>query len=95
VIEYNAGNYSDGSGFVFDGSDFLTVNATNVYSCLMGRGLRKDHAGYKLLPQPYFDEPRKHSTEFSANYALAKSNAPLLCNVLKTGSDRWNPFKYG
>ena len=94
VIEYNADNYSDASGFVFDAADFLTVNATNVYSCLLGRGLRKDHAGYRFLPQPYFDDPKKHYTELASNYAAARNNAPALCAALKTGSDRWNPFKF-
>lgn len=86
--------YADEPGWKFSGTDFLTVNATNVYSCLLGRGLRKDHAGFAHLPQEYFTDPKKHYELFKKNYDIAWKRAPKLCDALRRASDRWNPFKY-
>src|SRR5438309_67053 len=64
IVDKNYSAYTDAQGFAFDGSDFLSVNATNVYSCLLGRGLRKDHHGFNFLPTTYFTTPRKHFDDF-------------------------------
>lgn len=94
VIERNFGGYSNAADFKFDGTDFMTVNTTNVYSCLLGRGLRKDHHGFNFLPQEYFDSPRKHFDTFKANYDLAKALVPILYDTLKNASNLWNPFVF-
>ncbi len=94
VLERNYGGYTDGWGFAFDKSDFMTVNATNVYSCLLGRGLRKDHHGFNFLPQVYFTDPQKHFNDFADNFRRAQAQTPALYNVLKTASNLWNPFKF-
>lgn len=94
VVEQGAAVYVDGNGFKFEKWDFLTVNATNVYSCLRGRGLRKDHNDHHYLPQEYFTNPKKHFDDFRNNYTLAKSDSPSLYNLLKTSSPLWNPFVF-
>jgi hypothetical protein len=86
--------YTDAWGFQFDTTDFLSVNATNVYSCLLGRGLRKDHQGSHFMPNEYFKNPRKHFDDLRANYDRAKAAAPQLYTVLKGGSKLWNPFAF-
>lgn len=93
VIENNAGQYKDGHGFAFDGTDFLTVNATNVYSCLLGAALRKDY-GDEPMPRDYFVAPLKHFRDFIGNYKLAKARVPQLYQVLATSSPLWNPFQF-
>ena len=92
VIEGNYWGYSDSPGFQFDKADFLSVNATNVYSCLLGRGLRKDHHGFSFLPHEYFTNPRTHFDSMPGNYGLAQARAPALYNLLKSSSPLWNPF---
>lgn len=99
VIENNAGGYTDSGGFFFAPADFLTVNGTNVYSCLLHRALRKDHGsgadndnGFRPLPQDLFVHPENHHTMFIDNYRVARSNAPALYNTLANGSRLWNPF---
>jgi hypothetical protein len=94
VVENNSDGYNDGSGFKFDEADFLTINLTNVYACLLGRGLRKDHAGYNFLPQEYFDNPKKHYDTFKDNYKKAERNVPAIIAKVKAGSNLWNPFKF-
>ncbi len=86
--------YVDKPGWHFSGSDFLTINATNVYSCLLGRALRQDHAGFARLPDDYFD-PRKHYDLFRRNYKIAWDRALPLCLALQRSSQLWNPFKFG
>jgi len=92
VLDNNCSGYTDAQGFQFDSMDFLSINATNVYSCLLGRGLRKDHQGFQFLPNEYFTNPRKHFDDLSVDYDRAKGAAPQLYNVLKSGSKLWNPF---
>src|SRR5262249_9235070 len=94
VLDNDYGGYTDAQGFQFDTSDFLSVNATNVYSCLLGRGLRKDHHGHAFLPNEYFTNPRKHFDDFRVNYDHPKSVAPQLYSTLKGGSKLWNPFVF-
>lgn len=94
VLDDDYGGYTDAKGFQFDRADFLSVNATNVYSCLLGRGLRKDHHGHDFLPKEYFTNPRKHFDDLRANYDRAKAAAPQLYNVLRSGSKLWNPFAF-
>jgi hypothetical protein len=94
ILDNQCSGYTDAKGFQFDSMDFLTVNATNVYSCLLGRSLRKDHHGWDFLPIEYITNPRKHFEDLRADYDLAKSAAPQLYNVLKGGSDLWNPFTF-
>src|SRR5262249_34525986 len=43
ILDNNDSGYINANKFEFDTTDFLSINATNVYSCLLGRGLRKDH----------------------------------------------------
>lgn len=92
VIEQDYFGYDDKPSFRFDKADFMSVNATNVYSCLLGTALRRDHNGSQYLPQEYFTNPRKHFDEFSGNYAKAKTRTPALYQLLKTSSNLWNPF---
>ena len=94
IIDNQYDGYTDALGFTFDATDFLTVNASNVYSCLLGRGLRKDHSGFDFLPNEYFTNPRKHFDDFRANYDRAKAAAPQLYSALKSGSTLWNPFVF-
>jgi hypothetical protein len=94
VLDSGYSGYTDAQGFKFDSMDFLSVNATNVYSCLLGRGLRKDHQGFDFLPNEYFTNPRKHFDDLRADYDLAKGAAPQLYSVLKSGSKLWNPFAF-
>ena len=94
TLDNQYSGYTDAKDFRFDSTDFLTVNATNVYSCLLGRGLRKDHQGFQFLPNEYFTNPRKHFDDFKADYDLAKGAAPQLYSVLKGGSTLWNPFVF-
>jgi len=93
VIDGETSQYKDGHTFEFDGSDFLSVNATNVYSCLLGAALRKDH-GDRRLPHAYFVTPLRHFRDFIDNYKLAKAKAPQLYQILATSSQLWNPFQF-
>jgi len=92
ILDGNCSSYIDAQGFKFDNADFLSINAVNVYSCLLGRGLRKDHHERAFLPNEYFTNPRKHFDDFRTDYDRAKAAAPQLYNVLKSGSNLWNPF---
>jgi hypothetical protein len=92
VLDKNYRGYTDAMGFNFDGTDFLSVNATNVYSSLLGRRLRMDHHGLIAMPNDYIADPRKHFEDFHTNYVRAQEVAPQLYNVLRNGSKRWNPF---
>jgi hypothetical protein len=94
ILDNQCTGYTDAKNFRFDGMDFLTINATNVYSCLLQRSLRKDHQGFDFLPIEYITDPRKHFDDFRADYDLAKSAAPQLYDVLKSGSNLWNPFTF-
>ena len=92
--EGNRPKYLNVTGWEFSETDFLSVNATNVYSCLLRRGLRKDHAGFEPLPNEYFTDPQSHFTLFRQNYALAWQQSRPLCEVLRDSSPLWNQFKY-
>ncbi|MBR0939524.1 hypothetical protein [Bradyrhizobium jicamae] len=94
VIENNARVYENRYGFTFDSSDFLTVNATNVYSCMLGRGLRKDHGPFEYLPVEHFRNPKLHWEQQSPNYWAASGTAPDLVRVLGEVEGFWNPFSY-
>lgn len=94
VLERNYAGYSDKNGFRFDKADFMSVNATNVYSCLKGGGLRKDHKNFEHLPAEYFSNPRKHFDDLKENYDLAKAWSPLLYQTVGDMSRLWNPFIY-
>lgn len=91
-VENNAGGYQDRWGFMFDATDFLTVNATNVYSCMLGRALRKDHHSFMLLPDEHFRNPKLHYNQQKPNYKLAESRVPNLVSTLKNIRGVWNPF---
>lgn len=93
-IETGSGMYENRWGFVFDGNDFLTVNATNVYSCMLGRALRKDHYEFLLLPSEHFRNPKIHWQQQEPNYKMAAKSAPALVDKLKTVQGVWNPFRY-
>jgi hypothetical protein len=94
VIENNAAVYQDRWGFMFDSTDFLTVNATNVYSCMLGRALRKDHHDFMHLPDEHFRNPRLHWEQQEPNYMLAGGTAGNLVGTLATVQGVWNPFFY-
>lgn len=90
--ERNAGGYENRYGFMFDGTDFLTVNATNVYSCMLGRGLRKDHHDFQFLPEEHFRDPKLHFDQQKPNYELAHGRVPTLVDTIKNVTGVWNPF---
>ncbi len=94
VVENRQTPYVDLQGFKFSETDFLSVNATNVYSCLRGRGLRKDHRNIddNYLPEKYFKDPKSHYDDFKANYVIAKANSINICSILARNSKLWNPF---
>ncbi|TWT11655.1 hypothetical protein [Reyranella sp. CPCC 100927] len=94
VVENRQTPYVDLQGFKFSETDFLSVNATNVYSCLRGRGLRKDHRDINdnYLPEKYFKAPKLHYDDFKANYVIAKANSINLYSILARNSKLWNPF---
>jgi hypothetical protein len=92
-IEQGSGMYENRWGFVFDGEDFLTVNATNVYSCMRGRALRKDHYEFLFLPSEHWQNPDIHWRQQKPNYILAKKSAPALVEKLITIQGYWNPFQ--
>ncbi len=86
--------YKDRYNFSFDGTDFLTVNATNVYSCMLGRALRKDHSDFSFLPDEHFRNPKLHYDQQQPNYESAGMHARDLVQVLSTIKGVWNPFVY-
>ena len=86
--------YENRWGFVFDGEDFLTVNATNVYSCMLGRALRRDHYEFLFMPSEHFRNPDIHWQQQRPNYVLAAKSAPALVEKLKTIQGYWNPFRH-
>jgi hypothetical protein len=94
VVENNYSMYENRWGFMFDGSDFLTVNATNVYSCMLGRALRKDHHDFLSLPVEHFENPRLHYEQQAPNYMRADASAGDLVDVLRKIEGVWNPFSY-
>jgi hypothetical protein len=70
------------------------VNATNVYSCMLGRALRKDHAGFQYLPDEHFRNPKLHWEQQSPNYWAASGTARDLVRTLASVRGVWNPFLY-
>ncbi len=94
VLEGNYSGYDDRYGFMFDKSDFLSVNATNVYSCLLGRGLRKDHHEFNKLPDEHFNNPKLHYDQQEPNYDKADSHTPDIVRELQKYRSVWNPFIY-
>jgi len=98
-LEGEGGNdYADAANFIFHKTDFMSINATNVYSCLLGRALRKDHkllnSQTQYLPQEYFNDPNKHFNTFKSNYEKAKNTNAALFNTVKNASRLWNPFVF-
>jgi hypothetical protein len=94
VAENYYSGYEDRYGFTFDKSDFLTVNATNVYSCKLGRALRKDHRQAQFLPQEHFKNPKLHWDQQEPNYKKAGKSFPNLLRTLSQVKGVWNPFSY-
>jgi hypothetical protein len=94
VVENWYSGYEDRYGFVFDKTDFLTVNATNVYSCVLGRALRKDHNTTYPLPVEHFKNPKLHWDQQKPNYKKAADSFPNLLRTLKQVKNVWNPFLY-
>jgi hypothetical protein len=94
VVENNAAVYENRWGFMFDGSDFLTVNATNVYSCMLGRALRKDHHEFKYLPEEHFRNPKLHWEQQTPNYWAASATAGDIVRACAGVEGVWNPFFY-
>ena len=70
----------------FNQADFLSVNATNVYSCLRGRALRTDHAGLNPMPRFYFDNPLEHCLLMPFNYGTASASAPTRLSAFEMSS---------
>jgi len=93
VVENWYDGYEDRYNFQWDKTDFLTVTATNVYSCMRGRALRKDH-GYLPLPNPHFKDPKLHWTEQRPNYVKAGRSIPSLVRIMSRIRNVWNPFIY-
>ena len=92
VVENNYAGYQDRYGFQYDKSDFLTVNATNVYSCMLGRALRKDHLDFLYLPEEHFRNPRLHFEQQRPNYSLVDWSAHDVVRALSWVEGVWNPF---
>jgi hypothetical protein len=93
VVEDKGDVYEDRWGFMFDKTDFLTVNATNVYSCMLGRALRKDHHDLMHLPDEHFRKPHLHWEQQKPNYFLARESAFDLVRTLAKVTGVWNPFR--
>ena len=94
MLEHNFGDYENpaDNSLKFDGADFLTVNGTNVYSSAQSRFLRKDHAGFTLMPTRYATDAREHMILFRENYEKAFDNNQALFSLFKNQSTPWNSF---
>ena len=88
------GGYLDGENLTFDGADFFSVNATNVYSSSLNRSLRKDHGGFNFMPVKFASDPAAFAKAFRGNIHRAAVHAPAFHRAL-AHFDRhglWNPF---
>jgi hypothetical protein len=77
---------------IFSGTDFVTVNGTNVYSITLVRNLRKDHFGFLPMPMRYATDASEHMILFRENYERAFDRNQVLFNLFKNQSASWNPF---
>jgi hypothetical protein len=95
VLENNFGGYTNHptDGLVFSGTDFLTVTATNLYSSIAGRPLRKDHAGFAPLPAVYASNAANYRAAYAANFASIRSRLPAYFRAFAASAAPWNPFK--
>jgi hypothetical protein len=95
VLENNFGGYTDNptNGLLYSPADFLTVTATNLYSSIEGRPLRKDWAGFLAMPDPYASNAASFKAAYTANFASIKARLPAYLQVFANSSAAWNPFK--
>jgi hypothetical protein len=95
LVENNFGGYDDNPGIRLEyaRSDFLTIIGTNVYSSILGRGLRADHDKYRFMPSPFDADPAQHVTAYHANYGLIRKNSRGVFDLLRIQPAAWNPFK--
>jgi hypothetical protein len=80
-------------GLIYSPADFLTVTATNLYSSIEGRPLRKDWAGFLPMPAAYASNPASFKAAYPANFASIKARPPAYFQVFANSSATWNPFK--
>jgi hypothetical protein len=94
MIEHNFSGYDNAAdnSMIFDDLDFLTVNGTNVYSTTQTRSIRKDHAGFVIMPPRYATDAREHMILFRENYEKGFDNNQSLFNLFKNQTATWNPF---
>jgi hypothetical protein len=94
VVDSNFSGYADQTdGLQWDKSDFLTVTVSNMYSSMIGRPLRKDHHGFRTMPDGYRLMPAVFKTAQAANFTNVKTRLPGLFNTLASSIAPWNPFK--
>lgn len=96
LAENNYSAYGDVTGIRLEyaRSDFLTVIGTNIYSSILGRGLRADHNEYKFMPSPFDADPSQHATAFHDNYGLVHKFQRGMFDLFKIQPAAWNPFKF-
>ena len=80
-------------GFEFDGSDFMTITITNLYSSSYKRPLRKDHASYARLPQSYVSSEVKYFTDFRGNFVSLNRRLSAFYRELIFVEVPWDPFQ--
>lgn len=95
LLESNFSGYSNHptDGLHFDGADFLTVTATNLYASIEHRPLRKDHWGFDPMPAGYAASAASFRAAYTANFNSIKSRLPAYWAVFAASSAAWNPFK--
>jgi hypothetical protein len=85
----------DHINFVYSGTDFFSVTATNVYTSIVHRPLRKDHAGAYTMPWKYgnlSDGAAKFRALSLPNFNIFSGNNTALNNSIAAISAPWNPF---
>lgn len=77
--------------FRYGGSDFFSVNATNVYASMRKRPLRKDWINYKMMPEK-FKDPAVFKALAKPNLDILYSKKTTLYFQISAIDTPWNPF---
>jgi hypothetical protein len=95
VLESNFSGYvnSPADGLKWDGTDFLTITATNLYSSLERRPLRAHHPSTAPMPFAYATNAASFKAAQAANFASVQNRLPAYYRVFAASSAPWNPFK--
>jgi hypothetical protein len=94
LLENNFNRYVNASdGLEWHGTDFLTVTVSNMYSSLIGRPLRKDHAGFSPMPANYATNAAAFKAAHNANFNSVQTRLPSFFAAWAASSAGWNPFK--